>query len=129
MIVRIVRIGSIPREDGLLLGAAVGAFARAAARAAQSAGSATAASSGDAAPDTSARDAFWQTFAENVMIHLVWPAVWAGVIRVAPKSDRDNPPWTREVMPILNDPEVGSLHWVGGNRMARKRIALSTIVA
>ena len=95
--------------------------ARAAARVAQSAGSATAASSGDAAPVRDRGDAFWQTFAENVMQHLVWPAVWAGVIRVAPKSDRDNPPWwTREVLPILNDPEVGSLHWVGGNRMARK---------
>ena len=41
--------------------------ARAAARAAHSAGSATAASSGDAAPDKSARDAFWQKFAENVI--------------------------------------------------------------
>ena len=95
--------------------------ARAVARAAQSASSATAASNGDAALVRDRRDAFWQTFAENVMQHLVWPAVWAGVIRVAPKSDRDNPPWwTLEILPILNDPDVGSLHWVGGNRMARK---------
>ena len=86
----------------------------------QSAGSATAASSGDAAPDTSARDAFWHTFAENVMVHLVWPAVWAGVIRVAPKSDRDNPAWwSEDILPILEDPEVFSLYWQGGKKMAR----------
>ena len=94
--------------------------ARAAARAAQSTGSATAASSGDATADKSARDAFWQTFAENVMQHLVWPAVWQGVIRVAPKSDRDNPAWwTEDILPILEDPEVFSLYWEGGKRKAR----------
>ena len=95
--------------------------ARAAARLSQSAGSATAASSGVAAPARDRGEAFWQTFAEKVMQHLVWPAVRAGVIRVAPAALKDNPEWwTEGILPILNHPEVASLHWVGGNHMARQ---------
>ena len=94
--------------------------ARAAARAAPSAVSAEAAASEDAARVQAEHDAFWQTFAENVMKHLVWPAVWKGIIRVAPNSDRDNPTWWSEgILPIVNHSEVFSLHWQGGKKMAR----------
>ena len=94
--------------------------ARAAAQAAPSAASAEAAASEDAARVQAEHDAFWQTFAENVMKHLVWPAVWKGIIRVAPNSDRDNPTWWSEgILPIVNHSEVFSLHWQGGKKMAR----------
>ena len=92
----------------------------AAARAAQSAGSPTASSSADAAPDKSERDAFRHTFAENVMEHLVWPAVRHGVIRVAPNDTRDNPSWWIDgIVPILNHPEVFSLYYEGGKILAK----------
>ena len=84
--------------------------ARAAARAAPSAVSAEAAASEDAARVKAEHDAFWQTFAENVMKHLVWPAVWKGIIRVAPNSDRDSPPWwTEGILPIVHHSDVYSL--------------------
>ena len=84
------------------------------------AGSEAAASSGDAATAKAARDVFWQTFAENVMQHLVWPAVKQGVIRVAPRSDRDNPDWwSQDILPILEDSAVWSLYWLGGKKMSR----------
>ena len=85
------------------------------------AGSEAVASCGDASLARALRDAFWQTFAENVMLHLVWPAVWQGVIRFAPIANKDNPDWWAEgVLPILNDPAVWSLHWLGGKKMARQ---------
>ena len=94
--------------------------ARAAARPAASTVSAEAAASEDAARVHAEHDAFWQTFAENVMEYLVWPAVRKGIIRAAPNQDRDNPTWwTEDILPILNDPDVFSQHWQGGKRMAR----------
>ena len=94
--------------------------ARAAAQAAPSAASAEAAAGSEAAQLKAEHDAFWAKFAENVMKHFVWPAVWKGVIRVAPKADRDNPTWwTEGIMPILKHTDVFSLYYKGGKKMAR----------
>ena len=76
--------------------------ARAAAQAAPSAASAEATAAADAAELKAQHDAFWAKFAENVMNHLVWPAVWAGVIRAAPREHIDNPQWwTEGILQIL----------------------------
>ena len=94
--------------------------ARAAAPASSAAGSEAEAASGNAASVWAKRHDFWETFAENVMHHLVWPAVRKGVIRTAPMSHRQNPTWwTQGILPILDDPSVWSLYWLGGKRMAR----------
>ena len=60
--------------------------ARNAAQAAPLAASAEATAAADAAELKAQHDAFWAKFAENVMNHVVWPAVWAGHIRAAQKS-------------------------------------------
>ena len=64
--------------------------------------------------------AFWSRFAENVMHHLVWPAVRAGEITQAPNALVDNPTWwTEGIAPILEDERVYSLHWKGSKRKAK----------
>ena len=95
--------------------------ARAAAQAATSSASGQAAASQDAAQIHAEHDAWWQTFAENVMKHLVWPQVCKGIIRSAPNPERDNPPWWKEgILPIINGQDILQyLHWKGGKRMAR----------
>ena len=84
------------------------------------AASASASMSATAAKDDVESEAFWSRFAENVMHHLVWPAVLAGEITQAPKAHVDNPTWwTEGIAPILEDERVYSLHWKGGKRKAK----------
>ena len=84
------------------------------------AGSESVALSADKAQARALRDAFWKTFAEKVMQHLVHPAVLKGIIRVAPKAYKENPAWWVEsILPVLNDPAVWTLYWLGGKRMAK----------
>ena len=84
------------------------------------AGSASVALSAYKAQARALRDAFWKTFAEKVMEHLVHPAVLKGIIRVAPRAHKENPAWWVEsILPVLNDPAVWTLYWLGGKRMAK----------
>ena len=65
--------------------------------------------------------AFWSRFAQNVMHHLVWPAVRAGEITQAPNALVDNPTWWKEgIAPIFEDERVYMLHWKGGRRSGRR---------
>ena len=49
------------------------------------------------------------------MHHLVWPAVWAGVIRAAPREHIDNPQWwTDGILQILQHNDVYFLYYKGG---------------
>ena len=94
--------------------------ARAAAQSAPSSASAEAKAAADAADSKAKYDAFWEKFAENVMTHLVWPAVWAGHIRAAPKASIDNPKWWVEgIAPILEHDDVYQLYYKGGKRKAK----------
>ena len=94
--------------------------ARAAGTACSTAGSEASSSSRNAVSIQEDRSDFWQVFAENVMHHLVWPAVSKGRIRTAPVSHRRYPIWwIVGILPILDDPSVWFLYWLGGQRMAR----------
>ena len=76
-------------------------LARAAARSEASA-SASASTSAAAANDEDEFAAFWLRFDDNVMQHLVWPAVRAGEITQPPRAQVDNPKWwTDGIAPIL----------------------------
>ena len=95
--------------------------ARAAAKGATSAASAEAIAGSAAALLQAEHDAFWAKFAENVMNHIVWPAVWRGVIRTASKVHTDHPEWWYQgIVPILQHPDVFSLYYKGGKRMASR---------
>ena len=95
--------------------------ARAAAKGATSAASAEATAGSAAALLQAEHDAFWAKFAENVMNHFVWPAVWRGVIRTASKVHTDHPEWWYQgIVPILQHPDVFSLYYKGGKRMASR---------
>ena len=65
--------------------------------------------------------AFWLLFDDNVMKHLVWPAVRAGEITKAPHEVRGNPSWWRDgIAPILQDSRVYRLYYKGGKKQANK---------
>ena len=86
----------------------------------QASAAASASASAAAGNDDDQFAAFWSRFDENVMQHLVWPAVLAGEITQAPKPHRDNPTWwTDGIAPIFEDERVYSLHWKGGKRKAK----------
>ena len=95
--------------------------ARARAQAAAASPSGAVAAAEDAAQVQAAHDAYWQTFAENVMEHLVWPQVRAGIIREAPHPIRHSPPWWDQgIRPIINAQDILQyFNWKGGFRMAR----------
>ena len=93
--------------------------ARAAAQSATSSSSAAASVFADAADSKAKYDALWQKFAEKVMQHFVWPAVWAGHITAAPKECIDNPRWWVDgITPILGHEDVYSLYYKGGKKKA-----------
>ena len=93
--------------------------ARAAAQSATSLSSAAASIFADAADSNAKYDALWQKFAEKVMQHLVWPAMWAGHITAAPKECIDNPRWWVDgITPILGHEDVYSLYYKGGKKKA-----------
>ena len=50
---------------------------------------ATASAAASPAGDAALAEAFWKVFADDVMEHLVWPAVHKGCIRAAPEADVD----------------------------------------
>ena len=80
----------------------------------------TAPAAASPAGDAAIEKAFWSVFADDVMEHLVWPAVHKGHINAAPKAVLDNPEWwARGILPILQDPRVCMLHWKGGKEAAR----------
>ena len=55
------------------------------------------------------------------MNHFVWPALWRGVIRTASKVHTDHPEWWYQgIVPILQHPDVFSLYYKGGKRMASR---------
>ena len=65
--------------------------------------------------------AFWLLFDDNVMKHLVWPAVRAGEITEAPHEVRGNPTWWRDgIAPILQDSRVYKLYYKGGKKKANR---------
>ena len=65
-----------------------------------------------AANDEVEFEAFWSRFEDNVMQHLVWPAVRAEEITTAPKAHVHNPKWwTDVILQILEDERVYMLHW------------------
>ena len=93
--------------------------ARAASQSATSSSSAAASVLADAADSKAKYDALWQKFAEKVMQHFVWPAVWAGHIIAAPKECIDNPRWWVDgITPILGHEDVYSLYYKGGKKKA-----------
>ena len=64
--------------------------------------------------------AFWSRFDENVMQHLVWPALLAGEITQPPKAHVENPAWwTDGIAPIVSHELVYTLHWRGGKKKAK----------
>ena len=55
------------------------------------------------------------------MNHFVWPAVWRGVIRTATKVHTDHSEWWyKGIVPILQHPDMFSLYYKGGKRMASR---------
>ena len=59
-------------------------------------------------------------FDENVMQHLVWPALLAGEITQPPKAHVENPTWwTDGIAPIVSHELVYTLHWRGGKKKAK----------
>ena len=63
---------------------------------------ASASASAAAGKDEDEFAAFWLLFDDNVMNHLVWPAVRAGEITEPPHELRGNPSWWRDgIAPIL----------------------------
>ena len=79
--------------------------------------SASASMSAAAANDEDEFAAFWLRFDDNVMHHLVWPAVRAGEITQPPMAQLDNPTWwTDGIAPILEDERVYKLYWRGARR-------------
>ena len=80
---------------------------------------ATASAAASPAGDAAVAEAFWKVFADDVMEHLVWPAVHKGHINAAPKADVDHPEWwERGIFPILEHPRVYMLHVTGGKKAA-----------
>ena len=80
---------------------------------------ATASAAASPAGDAAVAEAFWKVFADDVMEHLVWPAVHKGHINAAPKADVDPPEWwERGILPILEHPRVYMLHITGGKKAA-----------
>ena len=83
--------------------------------------SASASVSAAAANDEDEFAACWLRFDDNVMQHLVWPAVRAGEITQPPKAQVDNPTWwTDGITQILEDERVYKLHWRGGTKKAKR---------
>ena len=81
--------------------------------------SASASVSAAAANDEDEFAACWLRFDDNVMQHLVWPALRAGEITQPPKAQVDNPTWwTDGIAPILEDERVYQLHWRGRKKKA-----------
>ena len=71
------------------------------------------------AGDAAVAEAFWKIFADEVMDHLVWPAMHKGHINAAPKADVDPPEWwERGILQILEHPRVYMLHITGGKKAA-----------
>jgi hypothetical protein len=64
-------------------------------------------------------EAEWVKFDKNVMQHLIWPAVAAGKITVAPSATRDKPEWWNDMLPILEDAKVYGMFHKGGKKRAR----------
>ena len=80
----------------------------------------TAPAAASPAADAAIEEAFWSVFGDDVMEHLVWPAVRAGAITQPPRAQVDNPTWwTDGIAPILEDERVYMLHWKGGKKKAR----------
>ena len=85
----------------------------------QASAPASASASAAAGNDEDEFAAFWLRFDDNVMHHLVWPAVRAGEITQPPKAQLDNPTsWTDGIAPILEDERVYKLYWRGGKKKA-----------
>ena len=75
---------------------------------------ATASAAASPAGDAAAEDAFWKVLADDVMEHLVWPAVRKCCIHAAPGADVEYPEWwERGILPILQHPRVYMLHCTG----------------
>ena len=86
----------------------------------QASAAASASASAAAGNDDDQFAAFWSRFDENVMQHLVWPALLAGEITQAPQAHVDNPTWwTNGIAPILEDERVYTLYWRGGKKKAK----------
>ena len=81
----------------------------------------TAPAAASPAADAAIEEAFWSVFGDDVMEHLVWPAVRAGAITQPPRAQVDNPKWwTDGIAPSLEDERVYMLHWKGGRRSGRR---------
>ena len=81
---------------------------------------ASASASAAAGNDEDQFAAFWSRFDENVMQHLVWPALLAGEITQPPKAHVENPAWwTDGIAPIVSHELVYTLHWRGGKKKAK----------
>ena len=82
--------------------------------------SASASVSAAAANDEDEFAACWLRFDDNVMQHLVWPALRAGEITQPPNAQLENPKWWADgIAPILEDDRVYMLHWKGREKIAR----------
>ena len=87
----------------------------------QASAPASASASAAAGNDEDQFAAFWSRFDENVMQHLVWPALLAGEITQAPQAHVDNPTWwTDGIVPILENERVYKLHWKGSKKKAKR---------